>query len=60
MGTWRNAYIWQKLGEDSDMAVKKLHAKKKCHSYLLGQELDKQVRAYLSSLQDHGAAVTQQ
>ena len=39
------------------MAVKKLHAKKKCHSYLLGQELDKQVRAYLSSLQDHGAAV---
>ena len=39
------------------MAVKKLHAKKKCHSYLLGQELDKQVRAYLSSLQDHGADV---
>lgn len=39
------------------MTVKKLHEKKKCHPYLLGRELDKQVKAYLSSLQDRGAVV---
>ena len=39
------------------MTVAKLPEKKKGRPYLLGEELDKQVRACLTSLQDHGAVV---
>ena len=58
--TWRNAYNRQiriRLNEGSDMTVEKLPEKKKGRPYLLGEELDKQVRAYLTSLRDHGAVV---
>lgn len=58
--TWRNAYtreIRKGAREGGDLTIKDLPEKKKGRPYLLGEELDKQVRAYVKSLRSHGAVV---
>ena len=56
--TWKNAYnreIQSRRGEIT--ALKTLPEKKRGRPYPLGEELDKQVRAYVMSLQCNGAVV---
>ena len=58
---WRTAYLRElaikvKAGE-GDLSVKKLPAVEKGRPLLLGQELDRQVRAYLTALHDAGGVV---
>ena len=59
--TWRNSYtleIWRKRGERcEDMSVQELPEKKRGRQLLLGEELDRQVRAYLTSFRENGAVV---
>ena len=56
--TWKNAYtqeIRSRRGEIT--ALKSLPKKKRGRPYLLGEELDKQVRAYVTSLRCNSAVV---
>ena len=58
--TCRNVYIRElqkKRRDGGDVTVTKLTEKKRGRPYLLGDELDKQVRDYLTSLRSHGAVV---
>ena len=59
--TWRNKYLSElktsrKSKEGEDAVVKKLVEKKRGCPFLLGEELDKQVQAYLSDFRE-GATV---
>ena len=56
--TWRNVYtseVRKKRGREGD--ITELPEKKRGRPYLLGEELDKQVRTYLISLRENGAVV---
>ena len=59
--TWRNSYtleIRRKRGERcEDMSAQELPEKKRDRPLLLGEELDRQVRAYLTSFRENGAVV---
>ena len=59
--TWRNAYtleIRKRRREGSeDVSVKQLPEKKRGRPFLLGEELEMQVRAYLTALRENGAVV---
>ena len=49
--TWRNTYTRELHSKKDDItALKCLPEKKRDRPYLLGEELDKQVRAYVASL----------
>ena len=59
--TWKNAYTAQlqrlrKEGKDSPM-VEELPAKRRGRPYLLGEDVELQVRAYLKALRANGAVV---
>ena len=58
---WRNAYYTREMQtrqrKGGDMTVTELPEKKRGRSFLLGDEFDKQVRDYLTSLRAHGAVV---
>ena len=58
---WRNAYIAEirkKRAEHSeDMSVKRLPEKRRGRPSFLGEELDRQVRAYLTCFRENGAVV---
>ena len=60
--TWRNKYLSElktsrkSKGEGEDVVVEKLVEKKQGRPFLLGEELDKQVQAYLSDFRE-GATV---
>ena len=61
MRTWKNVYTAElskrrKDGNDESV-LKELPAKRIGRPYLLGDELEMQVRAYLKSLREHGAVV---
>ena len=56
--TWRNTYTRELHSKKDDItALKCLPEKKRGRPYLLGEELDKQVRAYVASLRANGAVV---
>ena len=56
--TWRNTYTWEMHSKKGDITeLKRLPEKKRGHPYLLGEELDKQVRAHNTSLWANGAFV---
>ena len=56
--TWKNAYTREVHSKRGDItALKSLPEKKRGRPYLLGEELDKQVRAYVTSLRSNGAVV---
>ena len=56
--TWKNAYTREIRSMRGDItALKTLPEKKRGRPYLLGEELDKQVRAYVTSLRSNGAVV---
>ena len=59
---WRNAYRLQlkkrvRNGSESGMNITELPQKKRGRPLLLGEELDKQVQAYLTSFRESGAVV---
>lgn len=59
--TWKNAYTSEikkrrRQGRE-DVSVKKLPEKKRGRPFLLGEELEMQVRAYLNALRVNGAVV---
>ncbi len=59
--TWRNSYRLEikkrvRCGEDN-LTVSELPTKKRGRPLLLGEELEEQVRAYLTSLRENGAVV---
>ena len=59
--TWRKAYtseVTKRRREGSeDVTVKKLPEKKRGRPFMLGEELEMQVRAYLTALRENGAVV---
>ena len=57
--TWRNAYTreLQARRRGGDTTVTELAEKKRGRPCLIGDELDKQVRDYLTTLRSHGAVV---
>ena len=56
--TWRNTYTRELHSKKDDItALKCLPEKKRGRPYLLGEELHKQVRAYVASLRANGAVV---
>ena len=55
--TWKNAYTREMHSKKSDIiTLKCLPEKKRGRPYLLGEELDQQVRAYVTSLRANGAS----
>ena len=61
MRTWKNAYtaeLCKRWKDGNDKSVlKELPAKRIGRPYLLGDELEMQVRVYLKSLREHSAVV---
>ena len=59
--TWKSAYTLEikkrRREGHNDLSVKTLHEKKRGRPLLLGDELDMQVRAYLTTLRENGAVV---
>ena len=60
--TWKSAYTaeikWKCSVGVGDLDIKALPKKKRGRPYLLGKQLEMQVRAYLVALRAHGAVVT--
>ena len=59
---WRNAYRLElrkrvRDGSEGDINITELSQKKKGHPLLFGEEIDKQVQAYLTSFRESGAVV---
>ena len=55
---WKSAYIREIRSRRGDItALKRLPEKKRGRPLLLGEELDRQVRAYVTSLRSNGAVV---
>ena len=58
--TWKKKYLQElekKRREGKEMTVNELVNKKRGRPLLLGDELDKQVQAYITSLREHGAVI---
>lgn len=56
--TWKNAYTREIHSKRGDITtLKSLPENKRGRLYLLGEELDKQVRTYVTTLRSNGAVV---
>ena len=59
--TWKKAYIAElrrvRTQENTDTDIKQLSTKRRGRPYLLGEEVEMQVRAYLTALRANGAVV---
>ena len=58
--TWKNSYLEElkrRKKSNGDLDIKALPEKKRGRPYLIGEELEMQVRAYLRALRDNGAVV---